>query len=172
MIRRTRAGLGLAALLVAGCGEMSLQPPTVGEPLADLSLVSTVGESHSLSELRGDPFLVNLWATWCPPCRAETPLLQSLYEEHRDAGFQVVGITVDNAGARASVDRFLAEHDVSYLQLLDPQMNSMDRYGVVGLPASYLVDRDGIVRFVRLGPILEEDPDFQSALAQVLEPAQ
>jgi cytochrome c biogenesis protein CcmG/thiol:disulfide interchange protein DsbE len=168
MIRRATPMI-LSLLVGVGCGQASFQPPTVGEPLADLSLESTKGEIHSLSELRGSPILVNLWATWCPPCRAETPLLQSLYEEHRDEGFQIVGISVDNASARPAVDGFLAEHDVTYLQLLDPQMTSMDRYGVIGLPASYLVDRDGVVQFVRMGPILEEDPAFQASLAQVLQ---
>ncbi len=123
----------------------------------------------ALSDLRGKVLLVNLWATWCAPCRFETPFLQSLYGEYRERGLEVVGISVDDAGFEDTVREFTGEHGVTYTILHDPGMSSMDAYHAVGLPASYLIDRDGTIRFVRIGPVSEEDRAFFDALEAALE---
>ena len=123
----------------------------------------------ALSDLRGQVVLVNLWATWCGPCRFETPFLQSLYEEYRGRGFEIVGISVDDAGFEDGVREFTREYGVSYTVLHDPEMRSMDAFGAVGLPATYLVGRDGVIRLVRVGPVSEEDREFFDALEAALE---
>ncbi len=170
---RTRRAIGRGATLVAllalaGCGVERPQVPTVGQPLADFTLESVNGDVVSLADFSGDVVLVNLWATWCPPCRSETPYLQELHDRHAAEGFRVVGISVDQAAAREAVDGFLGDYGVTYTQLLDPDMATMDRYGVIGLPASYLVDRSGIVRFVRLGPLVEGDREFETVIAEAI----
>ncbi len=165
-------GLTLFALLVVvACGSDRpvLQRPVVGQPIADVALVDLEGTPVALSDFFGSPVLLNLWATWCPPCRAETPYLQSLQVKHEAEGLKVVGITVDNEIARAAVDEFLEEAGVTYAQLVDPGMISMDTYGIIGLPATFLLDREGVVRFARLGPVSESDPVFQEALEGILE---
>ncbi len=122
----------------------------------------------ALSDLRGQVVLVNLWATWCAPCRFETPFLQSLYEDHRERGFEIVGISVDDAGFEDVVREFTGEHGVTYTILHDPAMGAMDAFHAVGLPATYLVGRDGMIRFVRIGPVSEEDRAFFDALEEAL----
>lgn len=158
----------LTILLVAvGC-EGPGGPPTIGQVIPDFRAVSLDGDSLSLSELRGSTVLLNMWATWCVPCRTETPFLQSVYEEHRDQGFRIVGVSVDSESARSDVEEFVREMGVTYDILLDPAMESMNRYFVIGLPATYLVDAEGVIRFARLGPLSESDPEFWRALEETL----
>jgi len=164
----------IACLTVMGCVACAtdlpeVQRPVLGQQIADLALVDLEGSPMALSDFAGSPVLLNLWATWCPPCRAETPFLQSLHAAHQDQGLRVVGVTVDSEIARQAVDEFLAEAGVEYAQMLDPGMISMDTYGVIGLPATFLLDREGIVRFARLGPVSESDPVFESALEEILQ---
>lgn len=151
-----------------GC-DVPERPPGVGDDAPEFSatLLST-GEQVSLADYRGNVLLVNLWATYCAPCRFETPYLVSIYEEYADRGFRVVGITVDSNNSFGAVERFLAEMEVSYDILLDPDMISMDVFAAIGLPATFIVDRDGVIRFMQYGPILEDDPAFLMRLDEIL----
>jgi DsbE subfamily thiol:disulfide oxidoreductase len=133
-----------------------------------MTAFSLAGDTVALEAYRGQGVLLNLWATWCPPCRAEMPYLQQLENEYRDRGLRVVGISVDDRSARGLVAEFLEESGVRYDILLDPAMNSMDQLGVLGLPATFLVDPDGVVRHMRAGPISEGDQSFLDQLEAVL----
>ena len=94
---------------------------------------------------------------------------QSVYEENRERGLMVVGVSVDSPSALDSVKDFLGEMGVTYDILLDPDMVSTDVFAAIGLPATFLIDGDGVVRFTRLGPIAEGDPAFLEALEQTLQ---
>lgn len=124
------------------------------------------GDTVSVADLRGSPVLINLWATWCPPCREEIPYLQSLHESHPE--LQVVGVSVDDRGAMKTVREYLSGQGVTYTILLDPRMRSMDLFGVPGLPATFLVDPTGTVTFIRIGPVMEGDVPFERALQELL----
>jgi cytochrome c biogenesis protein CcmG, thiol:disulfide interchange protein DsbE len=172
MKKQGRLSLRLAAAVMLigllGC-EAPERPPRVGDPLPDLAYASLeTGEMVSLSSYEGQVLLVNLWATWCPPCRAETPYLQSLSEEFRDEGFRVVGISTDDASAIDVVKMFTSEAGVTYDILLDPESSSTDVFGAFGLPMSLLVDREGVIRWFVMAPILENDPTFLQALRELL----
>lgn len=143
-------------------------PPRVGDPLRALPVQSLAGEPVDLARYRGRAVLLNLWATWCPPCRAEMPYLQVLHERYRGRGLAVVGISVDDGSAQPQVEAFLEEIGAGYDQLLDPAMVSMDRLGVLGLPATFLVDAEGTVTDFRLGPISEDDAGFVEAIEAIL----
>jgi cytochrome c biogenesis protein CcmG/thiol:disulfide interchange protein DsbE len=122
-----------------------------------------------LSSFKGEPVLLNLWATWCAPCRRETPYLQTLHERYRERGLRVVGVTVDTRGSASAVRDFLGEFGVTYTILEDPDMVSMDRYAVIGLPATFLVDREGVIRHVIVGPVAEGNRAFEAALEGILQ---
>lgn len=157
------------AVCLAGCaGTENAGPPRIGEPAREYEAATLDGEQVSLEGLRGDVVLLNLWATWCAPCRQETPYLQSIYEEYRDQGFRIVGISMDTGDAADDVAMFVDEFDVTYTILHDPRMRGMELYQVLGLPATFLIDRDGILRWMRYGPIPEDDPEFLEALQDVL----
>lgn len=161
-----RAALAVLWLAVA-CAPVD-GPPAVGDPAPDVQAATLDGEAMALSDLRGQVVLVNLWATWCGPCRFETPFLQSLYEEYGERGFEIVGISVDDAGFEDVVREFTGEYGVTYTILHDPEMRSMDAFHAVGLPATYLVGRAGTIRLVRIGPVSEEDGEFFDALEAAL----
>ena len=168
----TRALRAVFALLlwVSACTPGELRPPQVGDPAPEFQAVSLDGERIvALSDYAGKTILVNLWATWCAPCRLETPYLQSVYEENKDRGLMVVGVSVDSPSALDSVRDFLEEMGVTYDILLDPDMVSTDVFAAIGLPASFLIDTEGVVRYTRLGPIVEGDPEFLEALEQALK---
>lgn len=170
-IRRTAYMLiGASALtLASGCAlAENAGPPRVGEPAREYEAHTLSGEEVTLASLRGDVVLLNLWATWCTPCRMETPYLQSVYEEHKDEGFQIVGISMDTGDAADDVAMFVDEFDVTYTILHDPRMRGMELYQVLGLPATFLIDREGVLRWMRYGPIPEDDPEFLAALEDVL----
>ena len=127
------------------------------------------GEPVLLSDYQGETVLVNIWATWCIPCRVETPFLQETYERFQDQGLKILGISVDSLGAEDMIKSFLKANSVTYDIGLDPSMTSTDVFSVVGLPASFLIGRDGTILYNRIGPIAEKDPDFESALEQAFE---
>jgi len=161
---------GALLLWVAACRPGDLRPPQVGDPAPDFQAVSLDGgRTVALADYAGQTILVNLWATWCAPCRFETPYLQSVYEENQERGLMIVGVSVDSPSALDSVKDFLEEMGVTYDILLDPDMVSTDVFAAIGLPASFLIDGDGVVRFTRLGPIAEGDSAFLEALEQTLK---
>lgn len=164
-----RGALAVATTtLLAACAGDGSGPPTIGQPAPEYTAPTLEGEQVSLSSFEGDVVLLNLWATWCTPCRMETPYLQSVYEEHRDRGFQIVGISMDTGDAADDVAMFVDEYGVTYTILHDPRMRGMELYNVLGLPATFLIDRDGVLRWMRYGPIPEDDPGFVAALEDVL----
>ena len=170
--RRLRTLLVLLAFLpLTGCQGQdgaSGGPPRVGDPVPQFRAPSLDGDTVALADLEGSPYLLNLWATWCPPCRHETPFLQSVWEENRDRGLRVVGVTVDTRSALDQARAFLDEAGADYLQLHDPSMSVMDLFAVPGLPATFLVDADGVIRFARTGPVMEGDAGFEAAVDSLL----
>lgn len=168
-----RPSLVLATLALAsvpwGCAPAGDPGPTLGRPAPAYGAVTLAGDSLSLGDLRGRVVLLNFWATWCAPCRHETPFLQQLYEERSPGGLEIVGVSMDTRDADDDVADFVREYGVTYPILVDPQMRGMDVYRVLGLPATFLVDRDGVLRWMRFGPVGENDHDFLNALESVLE---
>jgi peroxiredoxin len=166
-----RARLFLCALL-AGLGGCAGEPPpgrvAPGREAPPFQAATLAGETVSLESLRGAPVLLNLWATWCAPCRAETPYLQSLHERHAPAGLQIVGVSTDTRAAAPDVQAFIEEFGVTYRILHDPDARSMDVFSAIGLPATYLIGGDGTVLWLKLGPIEEGDRSFESALEGAL----
>ena len=131
-----------------------LTPPRTGQSMPDLALSDLSGKMVRLSDFVGQPILINAWATWCPPCRAEMPLLHQFYLENKDEGFVLLAI---NAGETSTkVSQFIQQTGFSFPVLLDPDSASLERMGVFSFPTSILVGRDGIVKKVHVGLITPE----------------
>jgi cytochrome c biogenesis protein CcmG, thiol:disulfide interchange protein DsbE len=125
--------------------------PRQGFLAPDFSLMDLQGEKISLSELRGRPVLINLWATWCPPCRAEMPAMQGVYEKYRDQGFTILAINAtyqDSAPAAAS---FVDEYDLTFPVLMDTSGEVSRLYQMRALPTTFFVDSEGIIQEVVIG---------------------
>lgn len=127
----------------------SIVPARIGQPLASLSLVDTNDQTRQLTDYSGKVILVNIWATWCPPCRSEMLDLQAYYSANKDRGFVVLAI---NAGdARQDVRDFAATYQLNFPILLDPESNWVKRMAIYDYPTSILIGRDGLVKTVHIG---------------------
>ena len=125
--------------------------PAVDHPAPDFTLIRfDTGEKVSLSELRGKPMILNFWATWCRPCRAEMPALQTAYERYGD-DLLVVG--VDQGEEGAVVGPFLEEFGISFPILLNGDMTVGREYRILGLPTTFFIDSQGVIRRIHAGEI-------------------
>jgi peroxiredoxin len=159
-----------AATFLAGCSAGQDEPRglVIGEEAPEFAALDMTGDTVTLESLRGSPVLVNLWATWCHPCRTETPYLQSLHEQYSPQGLKVVGVSVDSPGAIDDVREFMTEFGVGYQVLHDPSMTSMDLFYAIGLPATYLIDSQGKLVWTYLGPVDVIKGKLEQALAEAL----
>jgi peroxiredoxin len=107
---------------------------------ADFTLTDLEGKSWTLSGLRGKVVVVNFFATWCPPCRTEMPTLETLYNQFKDQGLVVVGISDEDA---TKIKAFISEGGITYPILLDPGDKANDLFQIKGIPNSFVYDRDG-----------------------------
>jgi len=160
--------LGLLASCSTEGGEAPPRPVT-GEAAPPYAAATLEGDTVSLESLRGSVVLLNFWATWCAPCRFETPFLQSLAEQYEEQGLRVVGVSMDTGDAWEIIQEFVEEYGVTYTILADPQMRGMDTYQILGLPGTFLIDRDGTLRWMRYGPVNEGDEQFIQAITDALQ---
>lgn len=134
------------AILSAGCGADidAYRPLQAGDPVPDFSATTLAGDSVAIAALDG-VVLLNVWATWCPPCREEMPGLQALHEQFGDRGLHVVGVTIDSAMDANAVQRFLDELGITFLILHDPADRVSRQFRTAGVPETFLIDRDGLL---------------------------
>jgi len=158
--------LVLACLVLPGCGLDSGASGSAAAP--EYQATTLEGDTVRLTDFGDRVVLLNLWATWCPPCRWEMPHLQTLHEEFRDQGLQVVGVSVDAASAERSVLRFLEEVGVDFLILRDPGDRASRIFRAPGLPLTLLIDGEGMVRWRHLGPVTSDNPELRALLAEAL----
>ncbi len=130
----------LGVLLVAGCDRGS-RPGNIGKPAAQF-VISDGGQTIDLSKLRGRVVVLNLWATWCPPCIEELPSLLALHKQMPDLAIVAVSIDQDPD----VYHRFLIEHHVDFLTFRDEDQRVNALYGTAQIPETYVIDRQGILR--------------------------
>jgi cytochrome c biogenesis protein CcmG, thiol:disulfide interchange protein DsbE len=144
--------LAVLGLLGFGLASKSSGSLEVGEPVPDTELPRLDGDgAGSIADYRGDWVLVNFWASWCDPCRTESPDLERFHERHRKDGFTVLGINQSDLSEDALA--FVEEYGLSYPQLRDGEGERAEEFGMTGLPESFLVDPDGNVAHIRRGPV-------------------
>ncbi|MBA3524063.1 MAG: TlpA family protein disulfide reductase [Geodermatophilaceae bacterium] len=185
--------LALAAVLLVGCGTGDRQPATADAPPSTAAAVPgvascaelpqqarsgsstadhlpplqlpclTIGPSIDLSALGGGPVLINLWASWCGPCRAEMPLLQAAHERY---GERVAFLGVDTRDSGEAAADFLGAVGVTYPQVVDSDGDLLAHLGPQGLPVTVVLDRDGRVAGMHVGQLDDE------GIAELLAAAQ
>ena len=143
-------------------------PSAVGAPLSsspspregflapDFTLDTLDEKKVTLSELRGKIVLINLWATWCPPCRAEMPALENAYEQYKDSGVVILGLNVTNQDSEKDIPLFVDEFGLTFPILLDRDGSVSALYQLRGLPTTYFVNREGIIRTMVVGGPMNE----------------
>jgi thiol-disulfide isomerase/thioredoxin len=142
------------ALAISNSPAAAVGPAQVGHPIANFSLTDLSGVTRSIADYQGRPVLINAWATWCPPCKAEMPALHEFYLKHKAEGFELLAI--NSGDSRAVVQRFIGQTGFTFPVLLDTDKAVLDGLGVNGLPTSIFVGRDGTVKTIHLGGLTPE----------------
>ncbi|UCC65766.1 MAG: redoxin domain-containing protein [Anaerolineae bacterium] len=128
--------------------------PQTGFAAPDFTLHTLDGQTVRLSDLRGQAVLVNFWATWCPPCRAEMPAIQQVYDRYRDHGFTVLAVNLQERDAQVAA--FADQFGLTFPILLDRSGDVFERYRVRALPSTFFIDRSGGIRNVTVGGPMTE----------------
>jgi cytochrome c biogenesis protein CcmG/thiol:disulfide interchange protein DsbE len=163
--RRSVLAGALASLALAACGNRPEEPaPVVGRRGPDFTLTSLDGESVSLASLQGHPIVLNFFATWCIPCRSELPAFQEMARRHAERGLAV--LLVDLQEDPGDVGQFLESLKVSLPAVVDDTGHVTKAYRVRGLPSTFFVDREGVIRAVQLGAL--DDRTLEGGIAKIV----
>jgi len=138
-----------AGLVITGCTAGSEPTATVGNVAPDFQLQNLDGQPITLSGLKGNPVLINFWATWCGPCVSEMPHLQKIHNEWSDRGLVVLAINIGDSAAE--VEQFLHDHNLSLPVLLDTKEVVAQKYGIRPIPTTFFLDKDGIIQVKVIG---------------------
>jgi cytochrome c biogenesis protein CcmG, thiol:disulfide interchange protein DsbE len=132
-----------------------ISAPQIGFFAPDFTLETLEGEAISLAEIRGQPVIVNFWASWCPPCRAEMPAIQNLYNHYRGS-ITILAVNATNQDIQANIQAYVTEYNLSFPILLDTDGSVNRLYAVTSLPTTFFIGADGIIQDVVIGgPITE-----------------
>ncbi|MBI2886867.1 MAG: redoxin domain-containing protein [Chloroflexi bacterium] len=135
---------------------------TAGTPAPDFKLETLDGQRVSLRDFRGRPVMLNFWATWCPPCRSEMPDMENVYGELKSKDLVILAVNVQEA--RAPVDKFVQQFGLTFPILMDFNGDVVQQYGVISLPTSYFIDKEGRISSFSFGAL------NRSAMLRRLEP--
>lgn len=135
--------------------------PKMGAFAPNFTAKDLNGKSISLADYKGKVVFLNLWATWCPPCREEMPSMQKLYEQLQGQDFEILAVSIDTDGAK-SVAPFMKKYGLTFPALLDPDNKVARLYQVTGVPESFILNKKGIIVKKIIGPM---DWSSESALS-------
>ncbi len=144
---------GLAVATLVGIKNTGSQP-TKGNPAPNFGFRYSDGSSYTLADFKGQPVIVNFWATWCPPCRREMPSLVNAYETHKDDGLMI--IEVDVAEKPEAVAQFVQEYNMTMPVALDQRQEVTRLYRTDSFPTSIFIDKDGIIQVRWIGYMAED----------------
>ena len=131
----------------------------------DFQVTTLDGRSLQLSSLKGKVVMVDFWATWCPPCLEELPHFKELYDQYKSKGFEMIGISLDEEGP-SPVASFLRAHDVSYPVAMGDDRLLQNFGGILGLPTTFLLDKNGRIAFRHIG--YQDKQVFEKEIQQLL----
>ncbi len=171
MIQNRRAPIGdvtdYSAKNAAAAKELA--PVAAGARAADFHLESLDGKTISLDQFEGKVVFLNVWATWCEPCREEMPSMQTLYDEFKaNKDFVMLAVSQDEKG-RSAVAPYVAKNGYQFTILLDPANKVGDEYDVSGVPETFIIDRKGRIVAHHMGAFDWSRPDVKDALQQLLD---
>ena len=168
-IRKSATAMAVAlhmCAIVLAIGTITLAASGDGKPAPSIALPDKSGKKVSLESFRGHVVLVDIWASWCPPCKAAFPAYDNLYRTYRDRGFEVLAVNVDEK--RSAAESFLNGRDFIVRVLFDPEGTAPRGFNLRGMPTSYLVDKKGTIRFSHEGFTDKLLPQYKSEIEQLI----
>jgi peroxiredoxin len=137
-----------------------------GSLAPDFLLKTLDGGEIRFSDLRGKAVIVNLWATWCGPCRKEMPQFVAAYDRYREEGLEIIAVNVQESPS--VIQPFVDDFGMDFPVALDKRGTVSDKYRILGLPMTYFIDRQGVIRDIFQGPFLErlQGTQVQGAIEQ------
>lgn len=152
-------------LFIAACNDVPREA-TVGYPAPDFTLMDRQGKSWTLSELKGQVVFINFWATWCSPCREEMPSMQNLYSKLPKDKFKMLAIV--NRDNPSLADSFAEKLGIT-MPILDDQPNNIGRrFGITGLPETFIIDKQGVIREKYIGPYQWDSPQYMQLVMKYI----
>lgn len=134
----------------------TLYPAQKEAKAQDFTVTLLNGDSFTLSEQQGKVVIMNIWATWCAPCHDETPDFVDLYNEYKDEGLVILGVSIDEQG-KSVVKPFMEKYDVNYPMFIDDG-SIMDKYGpTMGIPTTYIVNKKGNLQYFAVGALTQKE---------------
>jgi peroxiredoxin len=138
----------------------------IGKKAPEIRLKDLDHKEVALTSMKGKVVLINFWATWCPPCKAEMPSLNSLYNEYKDRGLVVLAVSMDRK--EKEVSDYIKRNAFSFRVLLDTKMTATTDYRVFSLPTSFIVDKNGVVMKMYLGEERWNSPGIKNEIVKAL----
>lgn len=139
-----------------------------GSPAPDFTLPDLNGQEVTLSQFKGKVVFLNFWATWCPPCIEEIPSINALQKKFKNNDFVILTVNIDQTG-RENIKKFVDSRGLEFRVLLDPKSDvSAGKYGITGVPETFLIDRNGIVIERYIGPKNWTEDTFIKYLNKIL----
>ncbi|MBX3173876.1 MAG: TlpA family protein disulfide reductase [Gemmatimonadaceae bacterium] len=159
------------AVVAAACSaDGATTSATIGQPAPAYAASQMDGSPVTLADHRGEVVLLNIWATWCKPCRQEIPALDSLYAEFAARGLVVAGVSIDVIDDTARIQGFARDLGATYPLWLDPDDRVSTTFRAIGVPATFLVDRNGVLRWRKMGAVHASDAGLRAVLDSALAP--
>ncbi len=155
---------GCLALFITACGESPVA--TVGKQAPDFDTVDLKGDVWSLSKLKGQVVFLNFWATWCPPCREEMPSMERLYAKLPKEKFEMIALF--NKDDPAAVKNFVAKLGITFPILSDEYNFAGTKYGLTGLPETFIIDKQGVIQEKYIGSVEWDSPEIVDMLMKYI----
>lgn len=169
MKRLVSISLLLIIITMTACSRKeTAQPAVEGRPAPDFTVRDLTGKETRLSDLKGNVVLVNLWATWCPPCREEAPSIADLNRLMAGKPFRLLAISIDQGGKEA-VDAFFKQARISLPAYLDSDGAIARMYGITGVPETFVIDKKGVIIKKVIGPIEWNAPEVVKFLDDAMK---
>lgn len=131
--------------------------PQEGQPAPDFELVTLEGETVKLSDFKGKKVILNFWATWCPPCKAEMPHMQEFYEKNQEQGIEILAVNLTNLdNGKPDIKSFVEDYELTFPIPLDEEGVVGMQYQTFTIPTSYIIDTSGVITKKIVGPMNEE----------------
>ncbi|MFC2062623.1 TlpA family protein disulfide reductase [Chloroflexota bacterium] len=138
-------------LLITGCPSTTATAPQVGKEAPDFQLPNPEGQAVSLGDFRGQPVMLNFWATWCGPCAHEMPFIQEVYDGWTGKSPSLVVLAVDMGEAPSAVRDFIESNNYTFPVLLDTTQQAAAEYGIRYIPTTFFIDENGIIQAIKVG---------------------